>query len=40
MFYETIYFGERIRDLVYYNEKKLILMIFEETGSLAILSNK
>lgn len=40
LFYETIYFGERIRDLVYYNDKKIILMIFEETGTLAILSNK
>jgi len=40
LFYETIYFGERIRDIIYDKNNKQILMIFEETGSLAILSNK
>jgi len=39
LFYETIYLGERIRDIIYDENNKQILMIFEETGSLAILSN-
>ena len=40
LFYETIYLGERIRDIVYDKKNKQILMIFEETGTLAILKNK
>ena len=40
IFYETIYIGERIRDIIYEEENNLILLILEETASLGVLFNK
>lgn len=39
-FYEKIYIGERIRDLKYFENKDVVLMALEETGSLGILKTK
>ena len=36
-YYESIYVGERIRDLKYFEEKSIIIMALEESGSLGIL---
>ena len=34
-----IYLGKRIRDLIYLEDKKLILLALEEKGELGILRN-
>jgi hypothetical protein len=40
IFYETIYVGERIRDIIYEEKNKLIFLILEETASLGVIINK
>lgn len=37
IFFEKFFIGERIRDLIYMNKYKFILLALEESGSLAIL---
>ena len=37
LFYEKIYIGERIRDLIYLEDKKQILLALEETQSIGII---
>ena len=39
MFVEKIFIGERIRDLVYLNKEKFVVLALEESGSLGILAN-
>ena len=39
LYYEPIYIGERIRDLMYNNKNKKILLSLELKGSLGIISN-
>ena len=39
LFVEKIFIGERIRDLIYLNDEKLIVLALEESGSIGILSN-
>lgn len=39
IFNEKIYLGKRIRDLIYLEEKRLILLALEEKGELGILRN-
>ena len=39
IFNEKIYLGKRIRDLIYLEDKKLILLALEEKGELGILRN-
>ena len=36
LFTEKIFIGERIRDLLYDSENKIILLALEDTGSLGI----
>ena len=36
---EDIFIGERIRDLIYLENKKIILMALENSGSIGILKN-
>lgn len=38
-FYEKIFINERIRDMIYLKESKIILLALEETGSIGILQN-
>ena len=40
LFYETIYVGERVRDIIYEEKNKIIFLILEETASLGMLYNK
>ena len=40
IFYETIYIGERVRDIIYEKENSLIFLVLEETASLGVLFNK
>jgi len=37
-FYEKIFIGERIRDLIYLEDEKKILLALEETGSIGIIT--
>ncbi len=39
LFIEKIYIGERIRDLIYIPDKKMILFAMESSGSIGILEN-
>ena len=39
VFYEDIFIGERIRDLIYLNNEKMIILALEDSGSLGILQN-
>lgn len=39
IFYEDIFIGERIRDLIYLNNEKIIILALEDSGSLGILQN-
>lgn len=38
LFIEKIFIGERIRDLLYDEENKLILLALEDTGSIGVIS--
>lgn len=40
LYYETIYIGERIRDIVYSEKFKMILLVLEDTGTLGVIFNK
>ena len=40
LFLEKIYIGQRIRDLKYHNKLNAILLVLEETGEIAIITNK
>ena len=40
IYYEPIYIGDRIRDLIYNNDTKKILLALELEGSLGIITNK
>ena len=40
LFFEKIYIGERIRDLMYLKDRKQILLAMEESGSIGILEIK
>lgn len=40
IFFEKIYIGQRIRDLKYHNKLNAILLVLEETGEIAIITNK
>ena len=40
VYLENIYIGERIRDLLYLNQQKLILLSLENTGSIGIIKLK
>ena len=40
IFFEKIYVGQRIRDLKYHNKLNAILLALEETGEIAIITNK
>jgi hypothetical protein len=40
IFYETIYIGERVRDIIYGKKNNFIYLILEETASLGILFSK
>ena len=40
LFFEKIYIGQRIRDLKYHNKLNAILLVLEETGEIAIITNK
>ncbi len=38
-YYETIFIGERMRDIKYFNKKSMIIIALEDTGSLGILTD-
>jgi len=40
LFFEKIYIGQRIRDLKYHNTLNAILLVLEESGEIAIITNK
>ena len=40
IFFEKIFIGERIRDLEYISDEKIILLALEETGSIGVLRKK
>ena len=40
LFIEKIYIGQRIRDLKYHSTLNAILLVLEETGEIAIITNK
>ena len=39
LYIEKIFINERIRDIKYYNQKKIIFLALENTGSLGIIKN-
>ena len=39
IYYEKIYVGERIRDIIYLKNKKVFILALEDTGSIGILSS-
>ena len=39
LFFEEIFIGDRIRDIVYFKDEKMIIMSLEFSGSIGIIQN-